>query len=104
MTELENLPDKLDTLLSKPWLMIDESLLVACSSPELAVQLTSELYERNAGDVFHVEHYPYTNDETGSIEYWALLIRRLFHDRDAGWFSADIPDEPEIDLRDYDTA
>jgi hypothetical protein len=99
-----NLPDELDHLLSNAYLMENQSLVVACSSPELVAQLTSELYERNTGDVFHVEHYPCTNDEAGSVEYWALLIRRLSYDRDVGWCSADIADEPEIDLRDYDNA
>lgn len=96
-------PDELERLLSEAWLIEDDSLVVACNTPQEASAITAELYDRNPDETFHIEHYPCTNDDTGEVEYYALLIRRLHYDHEFGWASADVADSPEIDLRDYET-
>jgi len=75
----------------------DCGLVISCETPTHAATVTRRLYE-DTDATYHIEHYPVINDDTDEIDYYAVLIRRLTYDRDVGWMSADIPDEPDIEL------
>lgn len=76
---------------------IGSALVVAVEAPEDAQAVTEALYEAYAGsEVFHLEHYPRTNDENGVVEDYCVLIRRLGYDRDVGWTSSDLPSDPDL--------
>lgn len=97
-------PNELEHLLSEACTIPDCSLVIACETAKQASQLTAKLYEENQSETFHIEHYPITNDEDGTVKYIALLIQRLTYSHDLGWFSADVSGEPDFDLRRNDAA
>jgi hypothetical protein len=78
--------------------MVDGSVVIRCGDAEIAGRLTARLYEAVSGEVFHVEHYPETDDASDRVEAVLLVVRRVCYDRDAGWFSSDASPKPDIVL------
>lgn len=78
--------------------MVDGSVVIRCPDAEVAGRLTARLYEAVSGEVFHVEHYPETDDASDRVEAVLLVVRRVCYDRDAGWFSSDASPKPDIVL------
>lgn len=88
-------PNLLDTVQAQ--LDAEQAVVIACPDAETAAVVTAELYGSDT-ETYHVEHYPATNDDTGTVGYIAVIIRRLHYDQDTGWHSTDIPTEPGIVL------
>lgn len=78
--------------------MTDGSVVVRCPDAETAGRLTTRLYDGVSGEVFHVEHYPETDDANGSVGAVLLVLRRVCYDRDTGWVSSDTRAEPDLVL------
>lgn len=83
----------LDVHVDRLWEVLEDGFHGRCESREMAQEFIQRLYDDYPDDVFHIEHYPATNGEDGSVEFIRLIIRRLEYDRKLGWFSEDIPSE-----------
>lgn len=100
MTELD-LSDEDAYRIDNVWETTLQSLHIACPTRDITLQLTHRVYDNNSGDeALHIEHYPVTDDETGTVDHYALFVIKLSYDPDTGWHSGDLADEPDIDLRD----
>lgn len=76
----------------------DESLLVECPTAEDAHEVHEVLLCGFPIETLDVRHYPVTDDEDGTIECYQLRVRRLHYDPHTGWWSSDLPRDPDIEF------
>lgn len=79
--------------------MTDGGLTVACPDQETASAVWTVICEVTTDEVFHIEQLPVTNDDTGTVEYIALLVRKLDYDWETGWMYSEVRETPDVDLR-----
>lgn len=91
--------EQAEELMKHPHRMDDQSAVIRCESRQQALALTAILYEENPDDEFDVEHIPETDNSTSAVASHQLVVKRLHYADDIpGWFSADLPETPTIDL------
>lgn len=78
----------------------DQATVARCADMADAVALTKALTRHLKGDTLDIRLYPVTNDEEAIVEAHDVCIRKLHYEHDLGWFSSDLPEQPEFDFTD----
>ena len=85
------------TELTAQYAAIDGALVVECETDEDALEAHQLLTQGFPVEVLDIRHYPVTDDDTGTVECWHLQARYVTYDRDSGWWSTDLPEEPDVE-------